>query len=60
MTDTSTVRYRLSILMEAIVITLTLIALRMHIITITCDERYELAQRRDRIREQIAEIGRET
>lgn len=60
MTDISTVRHRLWILREAIVITLILIALRAHLITITCDERYELAQRRDRIREQIAEIRRET
>jgi hypothetical protein len=57
MTD---VKYRIWLLRETIAITLTLIALRLHLITITCDERYELVQRRNRVREQIAQIKEES
>lgn len=60
MTDAATVRYRLSILREVIVVTLIIIALRMHIITVSIEERYALKQRQNRIRGQIAEIKRET
>lgn len=59
MTDISTVRYRLSILREVITITLIIIALRAHLITVSIEERYALKQRQDRIREQIAEIRNE-
>ena len=57
MTD---VKYRIWLLRETIAITLTLIALRLHLITITCDERYELVQRRNRVRELIAQTKEES
>ena len=57
MTD---VKYRIWLLRETIALTLTLIALRLHLITITCDERYELVQRKNRVREQIAKIKEES
>lgn len=60
MTDAATVRYRLSILREVIVVTLIIIALRMHIITVSIEERYALKRRQNRIRERIAELRGET
>ena len=57
MTD---VKYRIWLLRETIALTLTLIALRLHLITITCDERYELVQRKNKVREQIAKIKEES
>jgi len=57
MTD---VKYRIWLLRETIALTLTLIALRLHLITITCDERYELVQRKNRVRELIAQIKEES
>ena len=57
---TPDVRHHIWLLRETIALTLTLIALRLHLITITCDERYELVQRRNRVREQIAQIKEES
>ena len=57
MTD---VKYRIWLLRETIALTLTLIALRLHLITITCDERYELVQRKNRVSELIAQIKEES
>lgn len=56
----TTVHHRIWLLRETIALTLTLIALRLHLITITCDERYELVQRRNRVREQIAQTKEES
>ena len=57
MTD---VKYRIWLLRETIALTLTLIALRLHLITITCDERYELVQRKNKVRELIAQTKEES
>ena len=57
MTD---IHRRLWLLRETIALTLTAIALRLHLITITCDERYELVQRKNRVREQIAQLKEES
>lgn len=58
MTDKAEVSYRLSLLKETIILSLTLLALRLHLITVTCDERYELIRRTKIIREHIANLGR--
>jgi hypothetical protein len=57
MTD---IHHRIWLLRETIALILTGIALRLHLITIACDERYELVQRKNRVRELIAQIKEES
>lgn len=57
---TPDIHNRIWLLKETIALTLTLIALRLHLITITCDERYELVQRKNKVRELIAKIKEES
>ena len=56
MTDNATVRYRLFLLKETVVVALTIIAIRLHLVTVSLEERYKLKQRRDNIRTQIEKI----
>ena len=57
---TPDVHHRIWLLRETIAIALTAIALRLHLITVTCDERYELVQRKNRVRELIAKTKEES
>ena len=58
MTDKAEVQYRLSLLKETILVSLKLLALKLHLTTVTLEERYELIERAKKVRSLIAELKR--